>query len=169
MNKQILNEEDAAFKKIKEEWFQQAKNIETPEELAEFAKHLLNDYVHDYGTVVRAISAIALAGAWLGANKEGITGFQAGFVMWDFVDNWSYPNNKIGLRIIDYDNMLYPQYEDYFNHKFISPEQWKAIQEQAKENLKEFSGHLINDEVEKHWRSIANGVVPFGFNVREDE
>ena len=169
MERQILNEEDAAFKKIKEEWFQQARKIETPEELAEFARHLLDDYVHDYGTVVRAVSAIALAGAWLGANKEGITGFQAGFVMWDFVGNWSYPDNKIGLRIIDYDNILYPQYEGYFNDKIISPERWEAIQELAKEKLKGLDDGYAACEVEKHWRSIANGVVPFGFRVKGDE
>ena len=30
--------------------------------------------------------------------------------MWDFIIDWMYTSNQCGLRIVDYDDMLYPQY-----------------------------------------------------------
>ena len=58
----------------------------------------------DYGTVCHAIALSAVATAWA-ANKTaqgGITGFQAGAVMWEFIKNWSYSSNKTGMRLVDY-------------------------------------------------------------------
>lgn len=151
--------------KPQKEWFDKAKNIETPEQLAEFAKELLVDIQHDYGTVCHAVGAVALAGAWLGAHIQGITGFQAGFVMWDFVRQWNFSDNKCGLRIIDYDNMLYPQYEDKFN-KTITKEKFEAIQKQASILLK--TSKSAHPDVIKHWKNIVDGNLPFGYSIAED-
>lgn len=150
--------------KPEKDWFDRATNIETPEQLAEFAKELLIDTQHDYGTVCHAVGAIALAGANLGAKIQGITGFQASFVMWDFIRQWNYSDNKCGLRIIDYDNMLYPQYEDNFN-KIIAKERFELIQKQARtllETSKNAHPSIIN-----HWKSIVDGKVPFGYSIAE--
>ena len=70
---------------------------------------------YGYGQAPRAIAQAALATAWYLSSEFGITGFQASFVMWDFILDWQYRNNKCGLKMIDYDDMLYPQYE----HKFV--------------------------------------------------
>ena len=148
--------------KPEKDWFDRAINIETPEQLAKFAKELLIDTQHDYGTVCHAIGAIALAGAHLGAKIQGITSFQAGFVMWDFIRQWNYSNNKCGLRIIDYDNMLYPQYEAKFD-KTITKEKFEAIQKQASillETRKRAHPNVIN-----HWKSIIDGNLPFGYSI----
>lgn len=164
MEKIAINEE----MHLENEWFEQAKK-QTFETLPEFVRHVMNDYAHDYGTVCHAVSACAVAAAWA-ANKEpqgGITGFQAGFVMWDFVKQWSYPNNKTGLRILNYDDMLYPQY-DYKFEKTITPDTWKALQEQAKKELAEEKGYTVHPNVISHWQSIVDGVVPYGFVVEDD-
>ena len=150
------------------EWFAQAKK-QTLETLPAFVDHVMNDYLHDYGTVCHAITACAIAAAWA-ANESpgaqgGITGFQAGFVMWDFIRHWSHENNKTGMKLLDYDNLLYPQYEDSFD-KVISPETWEAVQRQAKHEL-ELTKHAHPD-VAAHWRGIVAGHVPFGFVVKED-
>lgn len=156
---------------LEKEWFNQAKE-QTIETLPGFISHIMNDYMHDYGTVCHAIGACAIAAAWA-ANKEpegGITGFQAGFVMWDFVRQWSYRNNKCGMRIFDYDKMLYPQYDDMFD-KTISPAVWNALQEQAKKNLAEDEkdrGYPVHPAVIAHWKSIVEGKVPFGYTVKEE-
>lgn len=162
-NKIMLDEESKEFQEVKQEWFKQAKEIKSIEELTGFINHLLNDYVHDYGTVVRAISAMTFATACMGATIEGITGFQAGFVMWDFIRWWQYPDNKTGMRLLDYDKMLYPQYNKHFS-KIISKATWEKLQEEAKRKLEEGAGV---DKVQKHWQSIIDGVVPFGFEVEE--
>ena len=164
MSKIFINEEMRPEK----EWFEQAKK-QTLDTLPEFIRHVMNDYAHDYGTVCHAISACALAAAWTANNEPegGITGFQAGFVMWDFVLQWSYTDNKCGMRIVDYDKLLYPQYGDYYE-KTISPATWAAVQEQAKKNLETERGYAVHQGVAKHWQSIVDGNVPHGFTVKTD-
>lgn len=149
-----------------EEWFKSA-NDQTVETLPEFVNHVMNDYCHDYGTVCHAIAACAMAAIHAVNNTErngGITSFQAGFVMWDIVKHMCFRANETGLRIIDYDNMLYPQYEYKFD-KTISPDQFKRLQEIAQKNLDERGGIA---EVRRHWQSIVDGKVPFGYTIKED-
>jgi len=122
-----IKEED----KHQDKWYEDAKKVSMGE-LTEFLRHLLEDYSHDYGTICHALAAgaIATASAMNKAPQGGITGFQAGAVMWGFIGHWNYESNKTGLRIIDYDNFLYPQYRNRFQ-KTISPDIWKALQKQA--------------------------------------
>ena len=63
----------------------------------------------------------------------GITGFQAGFIMWQIVRQWNYQGNKTGLKILDYDNLLYPQYEDAFTS--ISSENWELVKKEAQNRI----------------------------------
>ena len=161
MNKQAITEE----MHLEKEWFEKADEIKTIDQLTEFINHLLGDYVHDYGTVCHAIGAAAVATAWYGANVEGITRFQAGFVMWDFIKNWTKPNNKCGMKLVDYDDFLYPQYQ-YKYEKTISKDAWRCIQEQAKKNLE--SNEAACPEVRNHWLNIVCGIVPFGYKVEDD-
>lgn len=149
---------------LEKEWFKQARE-QTLETLPSFINHIMNDYEHDYGTVCHAIGACALAAAWA-ADKSaqgGITGFQAGFVMWDFIRQWNYTHNTCGMGILDYDNMLYPQYEHKF--KTISEWNWEELQKKAKENLsKETNAH---PDVIAHWKSIVEGNIPFGYTIEK--
>jgi hypothetical protein len=167
MDKVVITEE----MRLEKEWFKQAheQKLET---LPEFMNHILNDYCHDYGTICHAISACALAAAWAANSSDqgGITGFQSSAVMWDFVRQWAYKNNKTSLRIIDYDNMLYPQYKSYFENKTIDQSTWKALQNEAKRRLDEIDSgkEPAADSVISHWKSIVNGVVPFGYKIRND-
>jgi hypothetical protein len=218
---------------VHKEWYEQA-NKQTIETLPVFINHIMNDYSHDYGTICHAVAASAIAAAWaVNAHPNGgITGFQAGAVMWSFLRNWSFSNNKTGLRIIDYDNMLFPQYKERYD-KTITPDVWSLIKNEAKSKIdeakKDFDLYLqkldeynvaieafinkypdyherkayyhrvscgtwdqhqeddrkekagfefapeepycpITDEshVYKHWESIVDGKVPFGYTVRKD-
>ena len=154
---------------IEKEWREQARQ-QTLETLPEFIRHLMNDYQHDYGTVCYAIGACAAAAAWA-ANLEpggGITGFQAGFVMWEFIRPWMFSNNECGMRLIDYDDMLYPQYEDKFVGRTISSDTWAALQKKANENLDKKGKLGAHPLVIAHWKSIADGKVPFGYTVKDD-
>ena len=150
---------------MEKEWYEEAHE-QTTKTLPDFINHVMNDYQHDYGTVCKAIAACAIATAWA-ANREpqgGITGFQAGAVMWEFVRAWSFSSNRTSLRIIDYDNMLYPQYEHKFE-KTIPESTFKLIQKAAKESLEKDELH---PKVRAHMESIVNGVVPFGYTISED-
>lgn len=165
--KTLLNENTPEFQKIYKDWQEYITHIKTIEEFNDFFNDLMNNYYFDYGTQCRAIGLLAAAAAWLGANTGLITGFQASFVMWEFIQNWIYKNNKTGLKIVDYDNMLYPHYEYKFD-KTISSETWNALQNEASRKLQESSEFAYSDVVE-HWKSIVDGKVPFGYKVKNEE
>lgn len=168
---------------LEKEWYEEARK-QTVETLPTFIHHVMNDYEHDYGTVCHAISACALAATYAadGQPQGGMTGFQASYVMLNFVKQFMYSSLKTSLRIVDYDKMLYPQYENYFD-KLISKETFDSIQEEARRNIAEVeeqkktleeSGEmrnavLVHPVVLKHWKSIAEGNVPFGYKVKEEQ
>lgn len=164
MSRQITEKDDHA---LLDEWYAQAKNVKTMEDF-----HALHDAMfgpdapqHDYGTVVHAVAALAIGAAWLAnaAPQGGITGFQAGAVMWEFIGQWMHYDGK-PMRLVSYDEMLYPQYEHKFS-RTISVSTWDFLQKKARELLADNSGV---DGVRRHWQSIADGVVPFGYSVGED-
>lgn len=82
-----------------------------------------------------------------------------GCVMWDFIKQWKFS-----------DNMLYPQYENDFCEKIISSYTWEYLQKRAKEFLEETNNGkwMAAAEVRKHWQSIVDGKVPFGYTVEEE-
>lgn len=149
---------------LEKEWYKEAKE-QTTDTLNDFINHIMNDYEHDYGTVCHAFAACALATihACNRTEQGGITMFQASMVMWKIVRQLLYPNNKCGLRMIDYDNMLYPQY-DYKFDKTIDSHTFNTLQNEAKKLLEEGSAHPL---VIAHWQSIVDGVVPFGYKIKD--
>jgi|WetSurMetagenome_2_1015567.scaffolds.fasta_scaffold187732_2 hypothetical protein len=159
--KRIITEDD----KVQDEWYKEAKTI-TEETLPAFIHKLINDYVHDYGTICHAVAAAAIAGAYAIEHSPtgGITGFQSGAVMWEFVQEWLHERGK-PLALVRYENMLYPQYQYKFE-KIISQETWEWLQERAKRELNNTSNNTANPSVVSHWKDIVEGKVPFGYKVR---
>lgn len=160
--KEVITEE----MHLQDEWYKKAKSMK-PEDFPEFFRELTEDYIHDYGTVCHAMAAIGLAAMWAFNNSEGsrggITGFQAGCVMWEVIRHMNYESNKCGLRLQDMDNLLYPQYE----YKFlsISNDTWEAVQKETKMRLSERDE--VHPDVKKHWQSIVSGKVPFGLRIED--
>jgi hypothetical protein len=146
--------------KLQDAWYDEASNM-TLDKLPEFLERLQTFYEHDYGTICHAIAASAIATAWA-MNKGpqgGITGFQAGAVMWEFIKHWGHINGP--ARMLSYDDMLYPQLE--YKYKTISQDTFEYLQEQAKEHLA--NPDTASEEVRKHWQSIVDGVIPFGYTI----
>lgn len=158
MAEEMKNEFEA-----RDELVEKRKQIKEFDDLINFLKDVEANYNYDYGVAPRAMAQACLAVGWYLADKFGITGFQAGFVMWDFVKDWNFSSNKCGLKIVNYDNMLYPQYEDRYE-KSISSDTWYALQKEAKANLED--SKYAHPAVIEHWKSIVNGVVPFGYKVK---
>lgn len=151
---------------LQKEWYERAKSMRL-EDFPEFFREMTEDYIHDYGTVCHAMAAIGLAAMWAFNKSEGarggITGFQAGCVMWEVIRHMNYEDNKRGLRLLNMDDLLYPQYE----HKFrsISSDAWEAVQKEARKRLSERGAAHPN--VVAHWKSIVNGEIPFGLRVED--
>ena len=151
---------------LQDEWYKRAKSMK-PDEFPEFFREMTDDYIHDYGTVCHAMAAVGLAAMFAFNNSEGarggITGFQAGCVMWEVIRHMNYEDNKCGLRLLNMDDLLYPQYE----HKFtaISKDTWDAVKKEAQKRLLERGA--AHPDVVAHWESIINGKVPFGLRIED--
>ena len=152
-----IKEEDG----LQKEWYEEAKK-QTLETLPAFLKKLTEDYGHDYGTICHACAAaaVAAANAVNHAPCGGITGFQAGAVMWEFMGAWN--DVKAPAWLLKGENLLYPQYEDTFTA--ISEDTWKWLQDEAKKRLGKRDS--VHGAVAKHWELIADGRVPFGLRIR---
>lgn len=146
-------------------WYEDAKE-QTLETLPAFMKKIL-DEPQTYDSIVEAIAACAVGAAWAAAHSPngGITGFQGSWVMWRFIQYWMRIEESEPLKLVRYNEMLYPQY-NYKFAKTISRDTWDWLQEKADKYLNE-NGYAHPDVV-AHWKSIVNGVVPFGYTVKED-
>ena len=94
-----IKEED----KVQEEWYTESRHM-TVENLPKFFQKLTEQYGHDYGTICHAMAAGALATmrAMDKTPQGGITGFQAGAIMWEFIKRWMYESNKTSFLPISF-------------------------------------------------------------------
>lgn len=140
---------------------------QTLETLPEFINHLMNDYEHDYGTIIKATAAamIATFEACDKSEQGGFTGFQVGFMPW-FMMNEFWGESKVGRKVIDFEYMLYPQHAHNFE-KTISSKTWHELQKAAKERMKEPIENFDPD-VRLHISKIAAGEIPFGYTVKDE-
>lgn len=149
---------EATDKQVIEQWFNDAKGKDGVKSLDEFYRHLTQDYQHDYGTCCHAIIAMAVAAIEKMSREFGITGFQHSCVMWGIIRREFRDHNKLGLRLLDYDNLLYPQFQDEFRQIEISEEQAEKIRKQAQANIDE--GGMVAPAVEEWWKKLASGWLP---------
>ena len=153
---------------IIDSWYAEAKQ-QTMDTINVFIKKLALDYKHDYGTICHAVAAAAV-GAMYVVDKSpagGITGFQAGAIQWEIIKAWGAIGTPgAPMKLVDYSNMLYPQYAESFGRS-IDADTWQYLQTKAREQLASLdNAHL---DVKAHWQSIVNGVVPFGYRVKESK
>lgn len=168
MEKKKITEADH----LEVEWLKEAHE-QTLETLPEFIDYLMNGYEHDYGTCVKAAAA-AMIGTFAAFNKqEGFTGFQAGFIPWLMMNEF-WGESKVGRKVLDFDKMLYPQY-GFMYEKTIKPETFARLKEVARKKIEEAAEALANGDenhvcnnVYRHWKSIAEGNIPFGYKISDE-
>ena len=124
---------------------------------------------HSYSSICYATAAAALAAATAidHSPRGGLTGFQAGAIMWEFTTAWLSIQGP--SRMLRYEHMLYPQHEHDFARS-IPRSTWDWIRGRARDLLeqREDQSHTAGS-VLAHWRSIVEGVVPFGYSVSEEQ
>ena len=147
---------------LEKEWHEEAKK-QTLRTLPKFIKHLMGDYVHSYGTIVKAMACAAYATIHVCNNisSGGISGLQASYLVWQIIHEMGMFKSESGSRILTFDDMLYPQNSNRFT--CIDKDTWDKLQELAKSKLEEDGN--IHPDVKKHLQSIVNGIVPFGWKV----
>ena len=154
--------EQAYKKKI----YKKADNVKTKDDLDKLLNEVAKDKTLDYGKAVYGISACMIAVLnYINRQAYGITGFQASCIGWEMVRKL-LTDSKVGIVLLDFENMLYPQYEERFS-KTIDKEMWEELQKIAKRNLRKHIGAC--QEVIDHWKAIAKGTIPFGYELEKGE
>lgn len=130
-----------------------------PKTLAELTEvvEALREREHHYGTCVYAMSIAATASFNYMASALGVTGFQAECADLDVLKRTR--GYKHGFRVIDYSNLLYPQYDRNLR---LSPEKMLAedddlrrrIVEEAKKSIAEAGNHVA-PRVLAHWEHLV--------------
>ncbi len=149
---------------IHKTWWDEVQGV-TLSTLPAFIEHLLNDYAHDYGTIVHAMAAGMRATFYAMENsyQGGITGFQAGALGWEIFREFLAFDGP--AKLLAYDKLLYPQYADTFQQ--IDASTWEWVQKKAQEHLDTID--YAAPEVREHWQAIVAGVIPFGLRLEQKE
>lgn len=127
--------------------------LDTPEELSAYIAGLV-DRPHDYGTCAYAMSMAAIATFNYMARKLGVTGFQASCADLDILKRtrgWKWG------RLLNYENLLYPQYcnsDNFPSAEVLLVKEREKLSEMAKEKLKE-AGESAHPNVLAHWKMLA--------------
>lgn len=129
--------------------------LKTVEELSAYVTSL-TDRPHDYGTCVYAMSLAAGAAFNFVASKLGCTGFQASCADMQIL---RYTRGFKFGRILNYENLLYPQYLDEENFPTVQsllkdPSVISELGEMAEALLKE-RGEDAHPNVTAHWKSLV--------------
>lgn len=127
----------------------------TEEELLEVIRNVIKYEGNSYGTAARSLTLVAEAAFNYIAHVFGVTGFQASCAELSFLVRMRGIKSRI--KILNYDDLLYPQYLEKFR---ISPEEcikenasW--LKEQARQKLEE-DDDLAAERVREHWKFLAN-------------
>lgn len=166
MKKIAITEEQGIHK----EWMARAKKIQNSQELKDFIDELNKKYSHDYGTICHFIAAAAVgaANAVQHGPQGGITGFQAGCIMWSIIDGWGVWGSG-PKQVIEWENLLYPQY-DYKMPRSVTRRTFDHLQKKAKEGLNREQDRkgTMSAKVLERWTLVAEGRLPPGMEVREE-
>lgn len=113
----------------------------------------VNKRQHDYGTCVYAMSIAAEASYNYVAHVLGVTGFQASCADLDFLRRTR--GLKYGFQILNYENLLYPQYTDRFpTRSQILKDNIDEIGKAAEELLAQ--KERVHPEVKRHWEDLVD-------------
>ncbi len=123
---------------------------------------------HTYDSACHATAAMALHAARRMASRLGLSGFQAGFVDLQFVSHWRFDDEDVPFGIMDFSQLLYPQYDDDAPRR-ISKATFERLRELARERLNEAPKGLkfASERVLERWRLIAGGNLPICTTIKE--
>lgn len=150
---------------IKKELYERVSKVFSTDELKTFCEEMIKEI--DKDNAQEMITAVILAAAHMVVNMfpEHIdTKDKSGTVMWNFVRHWMPEFSFAPLRILIYEDLLYPQFEA--NYRTISKEVWEWVKREAQillDNKKDAVPQLC-----EHWQSVIDGNIPYGLILDED-
>ena len=133
------------------------KKCNTVEELSQYLKELI-EYKHDYNTSGYAITKALLATEMMIAHQLGTSGFQHGYANISYITETR--GSKTGCAIINFDDLMYPQYDVISKVKGWIDEHKKSeyFIKEVKCKIKEDdeSGFKAHPNVRDHWEKLVN-------------
>lgn len=147
---------------ILKSWVAKAEKFGEKDSIDKFASELVKNYSHDYGTCVHAAAAIAMAAICKASRAFGLTGFQHGCILSLLMRNEFRIGREIGSKILDMDNLLFPQYMRNFVEIKISKRCAENLRNLASAKIKEAKKNngIVSKSVFAHWQWIAGGNLP---------
>lgn len=147
-------------KEAREYFLAKAEKVKTQDDL-----NCLLDEIRasnfDYGGIVIACMA-GMIGAFHVVNRSdagGITGFQAGYIMWECIRRFGMFGDDAILRIVDYRDLMFPQCDYNFT----------TIPSSSRDKLvaaaKSYDTKNCHPDVANRIKSIAEGNLPCGLEV----
>jgi hypothetical protein len=129
-----------------------------PKSMDELAGYIdgLVERPHDYGTCVYAMSMAATAAFHYVSHRLGVTGFQASCADMDILRR----TRGLGWgKILDYENLLYPQYltpKHFPGYEHLLEELRDELAVEARKKLAENRLGPLSGAVFEHWTWLAN-------------
>lgn len=145
--------------------YQEVYDLGSTEAVTRALPELAEKYCQTYEGTAEFIGTYLAALGNQMCKEIGTTGFQKSHTLFKFIFAFNFQHNKTGLKLVNYDDMLYPQYA-YLFAPVISQTVWKNLQAQAEKLLQEHEGEYVHPDVRMHWQRIADGNVPHGYTVK---
>lgn len=130
-------------------------SLDGPEELGDLARALLMRR-HDDDSVVAAAVVVAETAFWFMIATLDVSPFRAGGAIKDLIARLR--NMKCGFDLIDFENLLYPQFDERLT---ITPDKLLA-RDDVRKTIKARAQELLNDgvagvrsDVVERWRRLA--------------
>lgn len=159
-----LDETNKEFEEIEKGWYEEVKTINSKNKLNNFITKILCGYEHDYGTYVRAVAVCTKA--FIRYYGSNMTYLQANYLMWELIRKTFDNNDALGLQLIKFEDILYPQLLNSFVVEFDEATHQKVI-DTAKKFLEEHQD--ATEEVKEHWEKLATGWLPDCVKLKESE
>ncbi len=99
------------------------------------------------------------------ASKLGVTGFQASCADLDFLGRTR--NMKKGFAILNYENLLYPQYcddEHFPTYKILIQKNAKFLKDESQKLLAGKNMNSVHIDVIAHWKYLSELEIPEELN-----
>ena len=132
------------------------RNCDTVDELAKYINELVA-YPHDYNTSGYAITKALRATEMLMAHLLGTTGFQHGYARLAFLKEEM--GSKSGVAVIDFDNLMYPQYDILAKvaHMIKEHKKSKYFKNVVRERIAENKEEDVHPAVWARWQELVGG------------
>lgn len=152
---------------ITDDIYKELLEVDTEKKLMDFYKKIEKEEINKEN-VSTAIAAFILAAGNLMVKKHAdlMDKNVAAGIFWAFLRHWLPEFSYAPLRILVYEDLLFPSPQTEKNYKTIT----KDIQDWLKQRAKSYleNNKDAPEELKKHWQAVVDGHIPFDLELEED-